>query len=204
MSTSRTCSEERGAAARPPLPRLLALLLGLLLASAAGASAQTHLTQQEALQLAFPGATSLERRTAYLGDAELESLRRLVGRGVEVRSGVVTYYVASKGGRPLGTAYFDAHRVRTLPEVLMVVVSPRGTIDRIEVVRFAEPPQYRAPEGWLKQFDGQRLSESLSLRGGIVGITGATLTSDATTDAARRVLALHHVIRSSGPGAAAR
>lgn len=164
------------------------------LSLATTAQAQETLTQGEALRLAFPGATSIERRTAFLGEPELERARRTAGRAVEVKAGVVTYYVGMRGAQAMGAAYFDAHRVRTLPEVTMIVVAPDGAVDRIEILKFSEPPQYRAPGGWLEQFDGRRLGPSLSLKGGVVNLTGATLTSRAITDATRRVLALHQVI----------
>lgn len=162
-------------------------------------AAQTVLSQDEAIRLAFPAATVIERKTAYFDEEELAAARSAAGRGVEVRSGVISYYLARRGAHPLGVAYFDAHRVRTLPQVLMVVVSPQGTVQRIEVLQFSEPPEYRAPDGWLDLFDGRPLSPDLSLKRAIPTLTGATLTADAVTDAARRVLALHRVIRPFGP-----
>lgn len=173
-----------------------------LLALPGAAGAQVLLNQQEALRLAFPGATSIERRTAFLGDQDAVAARELAGRGVEIKDGVVTYYVGKRGQTPLGVAYFDVHRVRTLPEVVMVVVTPRATVERIEILRFSEPPEYRAPDGWLDQFEGKNLSPTLSTRGSIIGMTGATLTSEAITRAARRVLALHRVIAPLGRAAA--
>lgn len=157
--------------------------------------AQVRLTQQEALRVAFPEPATIERRTAFLSEQELESARGRAGFDVEVEQSVVTYYVGWSGDQPLGVAYFDAHRVRTLPEVLMIVVSPESRIRRIEILKFSEPPEYRAPESWLAQFEDEPLTESLNLERSIVNITGATLTSQAVTEAARRVLALHQVIR---------
>ncbi|MFQ5704462.1 MAG: FMN-binding protein [Gemmatimonadales bacterium] len=157
--------------------------------------AQHQLTQEEALELAFGSTATIERRTAYLADAQLDSAKTLAGTGVDVRQSVVTFYVGSEGGTPVGVAYFDVHRVRTQPEVLMVVVSPQNKISRIEVLKFMEPPDYRAPAGWLDRFAGTVLSNRLSLKGDVVAITGATLTSRAVTNATRRILALHRVIR---------
>ena len=162
------------------------------------ASAQT-LTQNEALDLAFPGA-DFERRTAYLGDVTLDSAARLAGPDVPIEATVVTYYVARRGGEAVGVAYFDVHRVRTLPEVLMVVVGPDDRILRIESVSFHEPPEYRAPDGWLRQFSGGGLDEDLSLKGRIANMTGATLTAGAASRAVRRTLALHAVIDPLGEG----
>jgi hypothetical protein len=167
----------------------VAPLLALL---APPASAQ--LTQDEALALAFPDAVEVERLTAYLDDAQLERAAALAGPGVEVRSGVVTYYVARGPAGPLGVAYFDAHRVRTLPEVLMVVVTPEATVQRVETVSFREPPEYQAPEGWLALMEDRELGDDLSLKGSLPNLTGATLTAQAATGAVRRVLALHSVI----------
>lgn len=180
----------------------LALMAAVTAAAWSPGAAHAQLSQQEALDLAFPGADAVERRTAYLDDGQLARATALAGPGVEVESGVVTYYVATRGGSPMGVAYFDAHRVRTLPEVLMVVVAPAGTVARIETVSFREPPEYEAPEGWLRLMVGRPLEEDLSLKREIPNLTGATLTAQAAVGATRRVLALHAVIRPFGDGAA--
>lgn len=180
-----------------------ARLVGALWAAAAVMSPATvtaQISQEEALALAFPGADTVDRRTAYLDDGQIARAAELAGPGVEVESGVVTYYVARKGGAAVGVAYFDAHRVRTLPQVLMVVVTPAGTVARVETVTFREPPEYRAPDGWLRLAVGRPLGDALSLKGEIPNLTGATLTARAAVGATRRVLALHQVIRPLGDG----
>lgn len=177
----------------------LAATLGSSGLAGGSASAQAR-TQEQALRAAFPNADGVERRTAYLDDTQLVRAAELAGRDVEVASSVVTYYVATRGGAPLGAAYFDAHTVRTLPEVLMIVVGTDHRIARVEVLRFTEPPEYRPPVRWLAQLLGRALDEQLSPRRGIAGITGATLTTRAVTGASRRVLALHQVIAPFGAG----
>jgi hypothetical protein len=156
------------------------------------------LTQEQALAMAFPGADDVERRTAYLDDDQLEEARLLAGSSVDIESTVVTHYVAMKDGDPTGVAYFDAHIVRTLDQVLMIVVGPDATIRRVETVSFREPPEYRAPEGWLELFHDRPLAPELSVRGDIPTLTGATLTALAVSRAARRVLALHQVVSPLG------
>ena len=88
----------------------------------------------------------------------------------------------------------------------MIVVTPEEKIERIEVLKFSEPPEYRATPPWIAQFQGRALDDDLSLKGAIRNMTGASLTCQAVTRAARRVLALHRVIRpfagaASGAGA---
>lgn len=180
--------------------RAVALVMAAIVVGPVATNAQTLLTQEEALELAFPAPTEVERRTAYLSDGELERARELAGDGVEIESGIVTYYVGTRDGHYTGAAYFDAHQVRTKNEVVMVVVDPDAGIRRVDVLKFTEPPEYRAPEGWIEQLEDRRLDRALSVRGGIRNLTGATLTARALTRAARRVLALHTVIEPLGTG----
>lgn len=175
-----------------------AAVVAFVAAATLAVPGSAQLTQDEALRLAFGGSDEVERRTAYLDDAQLERARSLAGPRTDVDQGVVTYYVGSEGGRTLGVAYFDAHRVRTLQEVLMVVVGPDDSVLRVETVSFREPPEYEAPGGWLEQFPGRTLGPGLSIRGEIAPMTGATLTANAVTGAVRRVLALHAVIEPFG------
>lgn len=173
--------------------KALRTLLCLTLA-AAPVAAKVFLSVDEALKLAFPGC-QVERKTAYLTAEQVRRAREL--SGVEVPSALVTYYLARRAGQPAGTAYFDTHRVRTLPETLMVVVDPQGRVARVEVIAFREPEDYLPRGAWYEQFRGHGLDRELQLKQGIHPVTGATLTARATTDAVRRVLALHQVIGSA-------
>ena len=164
-------------------------------AGAPVADAQVLLTQEEALALAFPAPAMIERRTAYLDESAIAQVRERMEPAKAKDRAVVTYYVGVRDGEPLGAAYFDAHRVRTLQEVLMVVVDPTGRVSRIEILGFAEPPDYMAPDGWLELFSGRGLEPETSTRGDIPILTGATLTSHAVSDAVRLSLALHSVIQ---------
>ncbi len=157
------------------------------------------LTQEEALKLAFPGA-AVERKTLFLTEAEQKEVEALSGGPRP--SALAAAYIATKDGQLAGTAYFDTHVVRTLPETLMVVVDPRGVIARIEVLSFSEPEEYLPREHWYAQFPGKTLDDELSLKRAIRPVSGATLTARATTEAARRVLALHRVLENRAKKAA--
>jgi hypothetical protein len=171
--------------------RALAAAL-LALATAAGeARARVYLSQQEAIDRAFPKPARVERRTLYL--TADQAARAAAAAGVPVESRVVAYYVGLEGDRAIGYAYFDTHLVRTLPETIMVLVAPEGTMRRIDIVSFDEPEDYLATDRWLAQFGGRGLDDDLTLKGGIRTLTGATLSARAVTQAARRVLALHRL-----------
>jgi electron transport complex protein RnfG len=171
-------------------------VVGALLASKL--EAKVFLTKEEALRLAFPGA-AVTRSTAFLTEAQRVEAKKLSG-DPELPAALAACYTAVKDGQTIGTAYFDAHLVRTLPETIMVVVDPRGAIARIEVLSFDEPEDYLPRSSWYAQFEGKPLNDEMSLTRGIRPVAGATLTARATTDAARRVLALHRVLHPPPPG----
>ncbi len=148
-------------------------------------------TTQEALALAFPGA-QLTRKEQVLSEAQAARVRTLAQ--VELPGSWLVAYEARRNGALVGVGFFDTHRVRTLNETLLVVISAEGRILRVEAVAFREPAEYMAKEAWVRQFEGRGLDAQLSLKAAIHPLAGATLTAHAMTDAARRCLALHRVL----------
>lgn len=164
----------------------------LLLATAiAPVHARVLLPLDDALRLAF-GDAHVERESIFLTESELTQASAAADEAVT--RALVVRYVARREGATIGTAYLDVHRVRTLEETLFVVVEPDETIRRVEVLSFAEPPDYLPRAGWYGQFVGRALDDELRLDRGIRAVSGATLTASSTTAAARRVLALHRSI----------
>jgi Na+-translocating ferredoxin:NAD+ oxidoreductase RnfG subunit len=168
-----------------------ALALALVMMIGAPAFAGVLMTQDEALAQAFPEA-EVVRLTEFLQPEQRDRIAALAGS--EPGSRLVVRYRGVRAGRVVGTAYFDAHPVRTLSETLMVVVDPEGRVVRVEVLSFDEPRDYLPRPRWFEQFPGRELNSELSLKRGIRGITGATLSSRAATAAVRRALATHQVL----------
>lgn len=160
------------------------------------ARARVLLSQKDALALAFPDGTKVERRTAFLTDEQAAAAEK--DAGTKIDSKVWTYYVGNSTSGAAGTAYFESHKVRTMNEAFMVVVNPDATVRFIEILSFAEPDEYLAPKNWLGQFAGKPLNDDLMMRRGLRNITGASITSDAVTRGVRRILAVHRVL-NPGP-----
>lgn len=156
------------------------------------------ITVEEALMLAFP-KTATTRQTLFLSDEQRTAAA--TAAGVEISSSLITRYEANDAeGGIIGWAYLDTHRVRTLPETLMIVLDAQGVVQRVEVVTFREPLEYMPREEWYRQYDGQDLDDDLAVKRDIRPVTGATLTARATTDAVRRILAIHEAMAESGAG----
>jgi len=186
---SRRALHRQGAFAPPAL--LLVALLGL----ARAGDARTLLSAEEAVALAFPGATA-KRESVFLTEAQRRDAERRAGGPAP--SALLARYVVRRAGAVVGWAYLDTHVVRTLPETVLVALDAGGRALRVEVLSFAEPEEYRPREAWYRQFAGRELSSELSLTGAIRPVTGATLTARATTAATRWVLAVHAVLEGGG------
>lgn len=148
--------------------------------------------REEALKAAFPGA-EIRSEMVFLTDAEKIEVKKVSGS--DVPTALVARYSISRSGKEVARAYLDTHVVRTKKESLLVMLNSDGTLKRVEVVAFLEPPEYMPSERWYQQFEGQSFDENLKLERDIHAVTGATLTAKATTEAVRRVMAIDTLVQ---------
>jgi len=180
------------------------LVLGTLLAAWAATwsprplRAEVFHAKDEALRLAFPDATEVRPQTVILTDAQANAVKE--GTGADLDSRLFTFYTARRGESVLGYAVIDTHTVRTLPETLLVVLTPEGAVDQVILLAFHEPKEYMPPPRFLEQFEGRELSGTWRVGRDLHGISGASLTARAIPQALRRILALYDaVIRPARP-----
>ena len=171
--------------------RLAAVVACVLLTGAAG-GAQSLLTRDEALGLAYPGASFKAERVFLTADQQ-----RRAGEigGQPVASALVARYTATRADRVVGRAYVDTHTIRTKKESLLISLDEAGKVKRVDVTAFLEPPEYQAPQPFMNQFNGRELTDDLQVQRAIRPVAGATLTVNAVTDAVRRVLAIDAVLK---------
>jgi hypothetical protein len=155
---------------------------------ALAAPARVFMTQQQALASAFPAGTTFTRQSIFLTPEQIAAAKK--ESGVDFADKLVIRYAGSNGRY----AYFDTHRVRTLPETVMVIVTADGKVERIDILSFDEPPDYFPKQRWIDQFKGRPLNDDLSLKKAIHPLSGASLTGRAIVNASRKVLALHRAI----------
>ena len=166
--------------------------LGILLLSPIHSYGKIFYAKDEALKLAFPEADSVETHTFILKDAEIQRAQQRAR--TRIVSKLFTFYIGKKNGQILGYAAIESHVVKTLPETIMVVLSPAGRIRSTVVLAFHEPPEYLPSEKWLNQFHRKGLSPELWLGREISGILGSTLSVQAITGGVRKVLALFEIL----------
>lgn len=170
-------------------------LCATTLLQASRLSAEVILTEKAALERAFPG-TPATRRTLYLTHEQGQAVEKLARS--RLPSPVVTLFEARADDRLVGRAYLDTHVVRTMPETLLTVVEPDGSLRMALVLRFAEPPDYLPRERWLAGLAGKRLDDELAPGRGLSRVAGSTLTAQALSDALRRALAIDALVVQGG------
>jgi hypothetical protein len=150
-------------------------------------------TREEALGAVFPGA-EVEAERVFLTEDQIHRAAELVGG--DPPSALVARYLAREGGTVVGRAYVETHIVRTKRESLLISLDASGTVRRIDVTAFLEPPEYVASERWLDQYTDRSFGEDLALGRAIRPIAGGTLTAIAANGAVRRVLAIDQVLEA--------
>lgn len=175
-----------------PLELFLSLAL-LLTAAVSIARGEVSLSREQALRLAFPEAETIETVRLYLTEEEMAQVAR--ASGARLDSPLHTFYVGKTGGKATGYAAIEAATVRTMPETVMVVLDPDGTVRFVEILAFFEPEEYKPSRRWLNQFPGRKLSPEMRVGGEIQGITGATLSAQAILRQVRRTAALAELLK---------
>jgi hypothetical protein len=163
------------------------IALSMLLFVAVAAHARVFMTQEQALATAFPAGTKVVREKFFLTPQQLAAARK--ESGIDFDDQLIIRYSGNGA-----YAYFDTHRVRTLPETVMIVVKADGSIDRVDILSFDEPTDYFPKRRWIDQLLHRRLNDELALNRAIRPISGASLSGRAIVNASRKVLALHHVL----------
>ncbi len=149
-------------------------------------------SRDEALAIAFPDAEEIRPLDFYLTPEQKSEIERIAAASVE--SNLITVYAGQRNGAPAGYAFFDTHVVRTLPETLLIVLSPRGEVTGVHLLAFYEPPEYAPPQAWFEKFRGWSMPESGNAPPEVAAIAGSTLSSRAANAAVRRALAVYQVL----------
>ena len=142
------------------------------------------------MKLAFGDDVTVEMMSLFPTPEEAAQIEQLAK--VKLESNLFSFYVGKNQGEIIGYAAIETHNVRTKPETLLVVLNAEGKLRNVFTLAFHEPPEYQPPERWYDQL-GNHTLEQLSFSQDIQGISGATLSTRAALNAARKVLAVFQV-----------
>lgn len=167
------------------------LLLAMTVASISLSYSGVFYSKDEAMKLAFGDDATVEMKSLFPTDEEVAQIEQLAK--VKLDSKMFSFYVGKKQDSVVGYAAIESHNVRTKPETLLVVLDPNGNLRQVVTLAFHEPPEYQPPERWFNQLTNHSLDE-LSFGKDIQGVAGATLSTRAALNSARKVLAIFQVM----------
>ncbi len=149
-----------------------------------------YYSKKEAMILAFGEGATVEMLSLFPTDKEKHRIEQLAK--VKLKSSFFTFYVGKQDDRILGYAAIESHTVRSKPETLLIVLDADGELKAMHTLAFHEPPEYQPPQRWFEQLYGKLINQ-LSFSADIQAITGATISTRAAMQSARKVLAIYQV-----------
>ena len=159
------------------------------------AGATVYYSKEEAFELAFGKDAQIENLPVFLSDEQQAAIEKLAR--VKLDSQLYSFYEGRKNGQVLGYAAIESHTVRTQPETLLIVLSPKGELVKSEILAFHEPPEYKPPSTWFQTLI-HKPADELRLDKGVDAISGATLSVRASLDSIRKVLAIYRLAMAEG------
>jgi thiamine biosynthesis lipoprotein ApbE len=159
---------------------LLAALLSL---------GEEYLTREQALALVFPGSPRILERAAELDEATRLKVEERYGGAVETRPQV---YLAVREGRLEGYALILSEVTKTLRAEFIVAIDPAGEVSQVAVLSHEDHIGGDCRrQRFVDQFRGKTVSNRVSVpNGGILPVSGATLSCQAVARAVRKALAV--------------
>jgi len=166
------------------------IFIGLLFALLpSSSSAETLLTEPEALKIVFPKSQSIEIQVRTLTESQGEDLQKKTGmrfHETEYRF-LIGHGKAGIDGYAVIMNEIGKHEYITF----IVGVSPKGDIRDVAVMDYRETRGWEVKEQrFLRQFRGKSLADPITVDRDIVNYTGATLSSHAIAHGVKKALAL--------------
>jgi hypothetical protein len=130
-----------------------------------------------------------DKKRALLSGDEALKIEHMARQ--KLASKIMTYYELKGQNGPV-YAVLQTIKVRSKTMTSLTFVKD-GKIVRIEMIAFYEPMEYLPSSKWLKTTEGKTSSDAIQPKRDLPTITGATLSANAVSKAARLALAFVRV-----------
>lgn len=122
------------------------------------------------------------------------AVSKRTGQALNAKLGIC--HAIDKKGNVIGYGLVDDVRGKSQPITYLTMLKPDGTIAEVEVLVYREPYggeiQY---ESFRKQFRGKKAESELHVGHDITNIAGATISSHAITQGAKKMVVLFDELR---------
>lgn len=175
--------------------------------------AVTLLTEEQALKKMFPDVDEVVSETLTLTDSEITKIKeRLGGSLIHYQKGSkseaveekndITFYIGIKNNEKVRVAIIDEQPGKWGPVKFIIAIDTNpGKVNNLAVMAYKEKRgRPIARNNFLKQFIGKSSADAISVRSGkgirrdIRTISGATISSDCTCFAVKKVIAIYEEV----------
>ena len=189
----------------------LAIVAGI---AAAADDVTVYLSADEAMKLAFPGATRFDTVDVPVSPAIRAALGEKLGEPFTAEHVEVRRAFVSEGDveKLAGRAVLNDDVGKYRPITYLVAADPAGKVVRVELLVYRESHggQVRG-RGFLEQYEGKGTADPLRVGKDITSISGATLSARAVSKGVKRTVLLLEALDAGaaasagggGPSAAA-
>ncbi|MGH7608259.1 MAG: FMN-binding protein [Gemmatimonadales bacterium] len=174
-------------------------------------SAQTMLTERQAIGKVFPGARYVATDSLRLDRAARAALEATLGRPLYEPAYPVRRLYGAAGGdggggpaaRPLGYTLVTEERGKYRPITMLIGVDTAQRVAGVQILVYREPRGGEvAREYFLRQYRGKSVGDPIRLNRDIINISGATISVHSVNAGVRKTLALiAHFYRDAIPPA---
>jgi len=168
--------------------------------------AVTLLTEEEALANFLPNADEVAQQKIIASDQQLSVIKgNLGGKLVHILKGDDAikinqrnewlFYLAKQKNKLTNVAIILEETGKWGPIKFFVKLDPEGKISDIAVMKYTETRgRPVASRSFLRQFSGKALNDPIKVDNDIVGISGATISSDAACFVAKKAMLLYKIL----------
>ena len=161
---------------------LLVLFLALSLYAKGG------IQIDEILKENFSKTIMIEKKSLILTKAEAKVIQQEAK--VKLDSKIIRLYLVKEADKTIGYGVVLKKRIRTKNAAVLYMIDCEKKIKAIEILSFSEPREYMPNKAWQSVFAGKSSDDMLIAGKDIPTISGATMSADALSKAARLVLAI--------------
>ena len=155
--------------------------------------AKGSISIEEVLQVNFMQDIKVEKKSLILSKEEAKQIQDTAK--VKLNSKIIRLYHVTQNDKIIGYAVLLKKRIRTKNAAVLYMIDSDKKIKAIEILSFSEPQEYKPNKAWQKVFDGKSGDDMLISGKDIPTISGATMSADALSKAARLALAIIKIKR---------
>ncbi len=156
----------------------------------ASLSAETYLSEAQAVKIAIPSAASVTKEIRQLTPEQRSSLER--ASGLRFPETQYTYFVGyDTNQHVIGRAVIMNEIGKEERITFIVGTTPTHEIRDVAIMEFRESRGSEVREGrFLRQYHGKKSTDPIQVNRDIVNYTGATLSSQAVSRGVKKALVL--------------